>query len=63
MRHLINNTRFSVRFCFCMEGFGIKTIGQAKKMLDKCNPNVMVCTARASTLKRELNEYIKDNKL
>ena len=31
----INNERFSIRFCYVMQYYGIKTVGQASQFLNR----------------------------
>jgi hypothetical protein len=61
MRKKLSNKDFSVRFMFIMSGLGITTVGQAKRLLDKCNPNVQLGTTRANYLQKELNAYLASN--
>ena len=44
-----------------MEAFGITTVGGAKRLLDKCNPNTKVHLVRATFLQRELKQFIAEN--
>lgn len=61
MKKRITNELFTIRFvtimCFDLR---LKTIGQAKKFLDTCNPNMKLRDVRASRLKKELDAYFKD---
>ncbi len=61
MRKKLSNAHFSVRFMFVMSGLGITTVGQAKKLLDKCEPNMQLGTARANYLQKELRAYLQAN--
>lgn len=57
---LINNQRFSIRFCHCAAAIGCKTIGQIKNILDKCMPHCHIHTTRATILKKELDIVLKE---
>ena len=62
MRKKLNNKDFSVRFMFVMSGLGITTVGQAKKLLDKCNPSMKLGITRANFLQKELKFFLEANK-
>ena len=59
MKRRINNTRFSVRFCFVMKALGITTVGQAQKFFDKTNDNLSIHHIRVCTLRKELREFLR----
>lgn len=58
MRKQINNSRFSVRFCFVMKALGINTIGQAKRFLDRVDRNCKIQGVRMYRLQQELKEFL-----
>lgn len=63
MNRRITSARFSEMFCSVMEHYGIKTVGQAKKFLDKLPfPNTKLCYGtthtRAVHLRKELSAFL-----
>jgi len=57
-KRIITNERFSVRFCFAMRGLGVKTVGQALKILQNAEGNCSINGVRVSRLRKELDEYV-----
>lgn len=63
-RLLINNQRFSIRFCNVAKSYGFKTIGSFSKFLNNLQgPHVKLyyntASIRASYLIKELEEFKK----
>ncbi len=63
MRKHITYARFTNKFVNIMTMIGIKTIGQAHSFLNACNPHVKIQDVRVNYLKKELDLYIKNNRL
>jgi len=63
--HRIDKYRFSVRFKSWADYYDIRTVGQARAILDELPPTVLffhnkgASTMRCSRLKKELREYIE----